>query len=458
MSTCNSNCGTQYSNKRYITYGIITLISLGLPFIKIDGNQFFLLSFDKLQLHLFFTSFDMQELYLMPFLLILLFLGVFFVTTLGGRVWCGWACPQTIFRVIYRDLIETKMLGIRKNIKNKQKPSKNSPKKVVAVLLWIALSLLAAANFMWYFIPPSDFFTYLQNPLEHKVLLGFVFSITIFLIYDVIFLKEDFCIYVCPYARIQSVMYDDETIQTVYNENRGGKIYDKHKNLINTKPTGEMDECTGCQACVTICPTHIDIRKGMQLECINCLECADACTKVMGKLGKTSLITWASTKAVEENRKTRFLRFKTIAYGVALFVALIGLFMMGSTKEHMLLNINRTTQLYSIKDEGTKIQNAYIFLFQNTDSKEHKYYFKVMHEGISILKPTKPFMLEAGKKLKKIVILQADKNFSTSKKEDTFLEISIKAYALDDKEKISVMRKTTFVYPSLFSIQKHLDK
>ena len=458
MTTCNSNCGTQYSNKRYITYAIITIISLGLPFIKIDGNQFFLLSFDKLQLHLFFTSFDMQELYLMPFLLILLFLGVFFVTTLGGRVWCGWACPQTIFRVIYGDLIETKILGIRKSIKNKQKHSKNSFKTVIAVSIWIILSLLAASNFMWYFIPPSDFFTYLQNPLEHTVLFGFVLGITGFLIYDVIMLKEDFCIYVCPYASVQSVMYDDETIQTVYNENRGGKIYDEHKNLISTKPKGEMDECTGCQSCVTICPTHIDIRKGMQLECINCLECADACTKVMGKLGKTSLITWASTNAVEENRKTQFLRFKTVAYGIALFAALVALFMMGSTKEHMLLNINRTTQLYSIKDEGSKVQNAYIFLFQNTDSKDHEYYFEVMHEGISILKPTKPFPLEAGKKLKKIVILKADKNLSKDNNKDTFMEITIKAYAIGEEEKIVITRETTFVYPSPLSVQKYLSK
>jgi len=126
MSTCNTGeCQTIYSKKRYFTYGILTIISLVVPFLQVDGKQLFLLSFDKKQLHLFFTAFDMQELYLMPFLLILMFLGIFFMTTLGGRVWCGWACPQTIFRVVYRDLIETKLLGIRKNIKNKQKPSKS---------------------------------------------------------------------------------------------------------------------------------------------------------------------------------------------------------------------------------------------------------------------------------------------------------------------------------------------
>ncbi len=457
MSTCSS-CQTPYSKKRYLTFGLLTIISLVLPFIRVGGNHFFLLNFEKKQLHLLFTSFDMQELYLMPFLLIFMFLGIFFLTTLGGRIWCGWICPQTIFRIVYRDLIETKLLGLRKRIKNKQLDSKKSPKKIIAILIWVILALLAASNFTWYFLPPEDFFTYLQDPTEHTVLLGFVIAIALFLIYDVIILKEDFCIYVCPYARVQSVMYDEETIQTVYNENRGGKIYDNHKNLINTKPTGEFDECTGCQACVSICPTHIDIRKGMQLECINCLECADACTTVMGKLGKTSLITWASSTAVEEKRKTKFLRFRTVAYGVALALALVALFMMGSTKEHMLLNINRTTQLYKIKNEGKDIQNAYTFLFQNTDSKDHKYYFEIEHKDISIKKPTKPFMLKAGKKLKKIIILKADKNLSMHNEEDTLLEITIRAYAVDNEKEIVVKRETTFIYPSPNSIKKQLAK
>ena len=453
MSTCNSNCSTPYSKKRYITFGIITLISLILPFIKIGSNHFFLLNFEKKQLHLLFTSFDMQELYLMPFILIFMFLGVFFLTTLGGRVWCGWVCPQTVFRVLYRDLIETKLLGIRKRIKNKQADAKKSPKKIIAVAIWTILAFIAAANFTWYFLPPEDFFVYLQDPTEHRVLFGFVIAIAIFLIYDVIILKEDFCIYVCPYARVQSVMYDEETIQTVYNENRGGKIYDEKHELID-----QRNECTGCEACVTICPTHIDIRKGMQLECINCLECADACTKVMGKLGKTSLITWASSAAVEEKRKTKFIRFRTIAYGVALSLALIALFMMGSTKEHMLLNINRTTQLYKIKDEGKVVQNAYTFLFQNTDSKDHTYYFEVLHDGISILKPSKSFVLQAGKKQKKIVILKADKSLSQNSEKDTILDITIKAFAIDNKEKIIVDRETTFIYPSPYSVKRYLTK
>lgn len=455
MSCSTGSCGTIYNNKRYITYAIISVISLVLPFIRVNEKHFFLLSFDKKQLHLFFTSFDMQELYLMPFLLILLFLGIFFLTTLGGRIWCGWACPQTIFRVIYRDLLETKLLGIRRSIENKQTEKKGQGgKKVIAVAIWSILSVVAASNFLWYFVPPEDFFAYLANPFEHLVLIGFIAVIAGFLIYDVVMLKEDFCIYVCPYARVQSVMYDDDTIQTMYNEKRGGLIYDESGNIINTKPKGQNDECTGCEACVRICPTHIDIRKGMQLECINCLECADACTKVMEKLGKTSLITWTSPNEVVKGDKTHFIRFRTIAYGIALSIAFIALLLMSTKKEYMLLNINRTSQLYKIKDEGKLVENAYTFLFQNTDSKDHTYYFEVINEGIEIKKPTKPFKLKAGHKNKEVVILKASSDLAPNQSENTPTSIQIKAYAVDNKEHIVVLRDTIFIYPSKDAIKK----
>ncbi|MDD5203711.1 MAG: 4Fe-4S binding protein, partial [Sulfurimonas sp.] len=111
---------TPWRIKRYYVYALATIVALALPWIQIDGNHFFLLSFDKMKLHLAFIQFDMQELYLMPFLLMLMFLGIFGMTVMGGRVFCGWVCPQTVFRVIYRDLIETTILGLRKRIKNKQ--------------------------------------------------------------------------------------------------------------------------------------------------------------------------------------------------------------------------------------------------------------------------------------------------------------------------------------------------
>lgn len=269
----------------------------------------------------------------MPFLLIMLFMVVFFLTTLGGRVWCGWACPQTIFRVLYRDFIEGKLLGMNTR-RNKQKTKTNSIKKVIAIALWSVFAVIAASNFMWYFIPPEDFFAYMANPAEHKVLLGFVGVIALFLVYDVVFLAENFCVYICPYARIQSVMYDNNTIMEIYDEKRGGLIYDENGNKIADKPSN--GDCVGCMACVNVCPTHIDIRKGLQLECINCLECADACAPVMASLGKENLIKWTSYEAMEKG-KTKIFRFRIIAYIVMLALAFAGLILLGSKKREYAL-------------------------------------------------------------------------------------------------------------------------
>lgn len=438
----SKNLNFTYAKRRYIFFACITLFVFILPFIRINDAQLFLLSFDKSRVDLFFTKFDMQELYLLPFLFITLFLSIFFLTTLAGRVWCGWSCPQTIFRTLFRDLLQTKILKIRKNIHNKQnEPQGQIFKRAIAVGIWCVLALIIAANFMWYFVPPLDFFAYLHDASEHKILLAFWLSIAAWLVYDVVILKENFCVYVCPYARVQSVMFDSDTIQVIYNQKRGGVIYDGKEKFKKPKEEGAL--CTGCEACVRICPTHIDIRKGMQLECINCLECSDACAKVMRHFNESSLIEWRSINSQNENKKVKIFRFRTVAYLVILCVVLVAAALMSGKKESMLLNINRTSELYKVLDQG-EVENSYVFLVQNTQSKEHKFYFEIDDKSIEISRPNKPFTLKAGAKQKIIVTLKS-KNENTSEK-DLLKHINIRAYATDEPT-ISVQRASTFIYP-----------
>jgi cytochrome c oxidase accessory protein FixG len=297
--------------------------------------------------------------------------------------------------------------------------------------------------------------------MDHLTMIGFVVGIALFLIYDVVFLKENFCVYVCPYSRIQSVLYDEHTVMALYNPHRGGDIYneDKEKAFTKQKDLQAFEpaaECTTCESCVTVCPTHIDIRKGLQLECINCLECVDACTSVMGKLGKESLVTWSSDyEIIDQKGKTRYFRPKILAYmGLLVGIAII-LGMMGSTKEHMLLNINKETRLYSVNKDyegNVVVENAYEFLLQNTQNEELTYFFEVippvgMEGKIIISKPSEPFTAVPGVKKKKIVVLQTKEVLVDDARHDTVIPITIRAYALGHEDKIVVFRKSTFIYP-----------
>ena len=230
------------------------------------------------------------------------------------------------------------------------------------------------------------------------------------------------------------------------------KKFTKQKYLLEVNTNAE---CTTCESCVTVCPTHIDIRKGLQLECINCLECVDACTSVMGALGKPSLVQWSSEKEILRHEgKTNYFRGKVITYFAVLTIVLVALFVMGSKKEHMLLNINKGQRLYKVLDNGV-VQNDYIFMFSNTDRKEHTYYFEIVgNDKINIKRPSEPFKLGAGTKKKKVVILETAEKLVDNTRKDVPIRVLIRAYATDDKEKIMIEREMVFFYPRADLIKK----
>jgi len=439
-----------YAKQRYITYILLTIFIMGVPFITIDGNHLLLLSFERLEFHFLGFAFNVDELFVMPFLLMLLFIGIFAITAMFGRVWCGWACPQTIFRVIYRDLIEGKLLGLNR-IKNKQKSADfskpiNMLKKVIAITLWSILSIVIAANFILYFVPTEDFFRYLQNPSEHMFMILFILSIAGFLIFDILLMKESFCVYVCPYSRVQTILYDNDTKQVIYNTNRGGDVYNSgEKTIFNVKDWSANEECTTCEACVKVCPTHIDIRKGLQIECINCLECSDACSKVMGKLGKSSLIEWGSTNSVLKRLKNTIFTKRNNMYFVSLALTIILAAVFANKQEPILAHINKTTTLYNIKDEG-QVTNNYILTLHNNKTQPYTYELKLNDDRFYI-KRFRARTLGSKKEARFILIVSSKEKLNLDEKKDTILNLKLDIFAKENSS-IAISKKLVFIYPS----------
>ncbi len=436
-----------YTKKRYLVYFISTISIMLIPFITINDNHLLLLSFDKLQFHFLGIVFNVSELYIMPFLLMFLFIGIFAITSMLGRIWCGWLCPQTIFRVIYRDLIESTILDLRK-IKNKQKEidynkGSNKIKKYISLILWAVITLIISCNFMLYFVPPEDFFVYIQEPLNHSFMILFIISIALFLFYDIVFMKENFCVFVCPYSRIQSVLYDNNTKQVTYDFTRGGKVYENgNKSIFKVKDWSNNEECTTCEACVKVCPTHIDIRKGLQVECINCLECSDACASVMGKLGKISLINWGSTNKVINKQNVSLFTKRNVTYFVSLFLCLFLAFYFSLEKEDFLVNVNKTTELYKQNEEGI-VSNNYILTIHNTKDETLTFDIKLKDEKNYKIKRFEKFSLVAGAKTKKILIIETSKDYDKNITKNS--NITIEIFSQDNRYKIT--KNISFVHP-----------
>lgn len=438
-----------YAKKRYITYILITLFIMYVPFITIDGNHLLLLSFERLQFHFIGYAFNVNELFIMPFLLMLLFIGIFAVTAMFGRAWCGWACPQTIFRVLYRDLIEGTLLDLTR-IKNKQKfadfsKPKNLLKKVIAIILWSFISIIIATNFILYFIPSEDFFIYMQNPSEHIFMLLFILSIAGFLVFDILIMKENFCQYVCPYSRVQSVLYDDDTKQIVYDTNRGGDIYKKgEKSIFNINEWSNNEECTTCEACVKVCPTHIDIRKGLQFECINCLECSDACSVVMGKLGKKSLINWGSTNGVLNKINNSIFSKRNNMYFIAIFLSILFTVFYAQEQEPILAQLNKTTKLYIIKDDGV-VTNNYVLTIRNNQKETYNYKI-TLDDDRFFVKRFVTRKVKANKQSKFILIIGSKERLQLSDTVTSALKMNMNISAKENP-KLTIQREVSFIYP-----------
>lgn len=296
---------------------VLILVFLVLPWTTLNGQQTLLLHFGRREFVFFGMTFFSHDAPLIFFIFATLTIGLAFVTSVWGRVWCGWACPQTVFiDTVYRRIekwVEGNHLERRKLAKEDLSIKKLS-KKLIKWFLFFIVSALIAHSFLAYFVGARDLLEMMgSSPFENWDYFLLVFAMTSVVLFDFGWFREQFCIIMCPYGRFQSVLLDETSINVYYDSQRGEPR--KGSPATNQK----SGDCISCNRCVQVCPTRIDIRNGLQMECIACTACIDACDEIMRKVNKPEgLIRYAA----QDGSRLRFWKPRTLVYLslIAIFV------------------------------------------------------------------------------------------------------------------------------------------
>lgn len=290
------------------TFTILHLILFVTPWLMINGNPALLVDLPGRRLYAFGAIFTAADTIFLLLLLLFLAFSLFFFTSLFGRLWCGFACPQTVFLDTWIRPIEEWIEGDWVHRRKRDEAGwglDRAWRKAVKWGVFLAMSFIIAMSFGSYFAGARELWTGRGSALEYAIV-GIFTAIWFF---DLTWFREQFCNYLCPYARFQSALTDEDTLlisyDTVRGEPRGG---------LGAKEEGR---CVACNKCVAVCPQGIDIRNGFQLECIACARCIDACDIVMSKLGHRTLIEWSSMAELK-GQKVRRLRPRTVAYAALL--------------------------------------------------------------------------------------------------------------------------------------------
>jgi len=360
---------------------VIVLLGLYyiLPWVNWDGHQSVLFDLPARKFYIFSLTFWPQDFIFLTLMLIIAGLSLFFVTAVAGRLWCGYACPQTVWTEVFL-WMERWVEGDR----NKRMKLDASPwnankilRKTAKQALWIGFALWTGFTFVGFFTPIREFgqsvLTFQTGPWE-----TFWFLFYSFATYgNAGILREQVCKYMCPYARFQSAMFDKDTLVIAYDEARGEPRGGRKKS--DDPAEKGLGDCINCTLCVQVCPTGIDIREGLQIECIACAACIDACDQVMDKMDyKRGLIKYTTEHRLS-GEKTRVVRPRILVYAILLLALISGV--VWSVNHRVLLRAELLRDRNALYRElpGELIENVYTLKLINMDSMPHKYRVEVVN-------------------------------------------------------------------------------
>lgn len=383
----------RFTNLKRVVFALLIVVYLTLPFVDIGGHPALFLDVVQRRFYLFGASFNAQDFWLVLFLLTGVGLSLFVLTTLYGRVWCGYACPHTVFlEGLYRP-IERALEGPRAQRMKRNAAGLTFDKvwrKGVKHLLFIVVSLALSHFFLSYFVSlPSLVSMMARSPAEHPTAFTWIVALTAALYLNFAWFREQMCLVICPYGRLQSTLTDEDTLVVGYDAHRGEP---RGKKKVSTN-----GDCVDCNRCVVVCPTGIDIRKGLQMECVGCAACIDACDAVMDKVGRDrGLVRYDTLRALERRDDEPKSRGRLFFYGALACLWLVSCVWAFSERTAFEATLLRPPGGMPYVVDGEEIRNTLRIHLVNKGSENHSYQLESLTTGIEVVLGAEDAELDGG--------------------------------------------------------------